>query len=307
MKNRGQDCVEINTKGMCAKYVKIALWKAGYSPNNGDFAPGVSPARLLGPWLEKAGFNNITNELPDGRWAAPGDVIVYKKIDDPSGAGHVDIRTYDGYVSDFFETYLPVTQFEVIGIYRKFYDPLPEIRMRAFLRVIRSREAKSVLAAYGDTETYRTLPEIGHKIKLFDNFSTHPFSDNPNSSNSASGAYGTLLATWKRYVVGTEKLRPWTPVADGEQKFSPKIQDRISVAAMELHLGVGYASNKGITELGLVRMGKIEEAAKLLATKLPYQWPSLPGGSQSDPKYGVSQMLQDYDKYFSAMRKEINQ
>ena len=46
----------------------------------------------------------------------------------PDADGHIDIRTYDGYLSDFWDSYLPVSQFEVTGIYRKYHDPLPEKR-----------------------------------------------------------------------------------------------------------------------------------------------------------------------------------
>lgn len=83
--------------------------------------------------------------------------------------------------------------------------------------------------------------------------------------------------------------------------FSPVVQDRIAVAIMELHPGVGYARNGGVTALGLLRAGDFEGAAKLLATTKPYQWPSLPGGSQS--KYQAGQMRNDFEKYLEEFNK----
>jgi hypothetical protein len=58
------------------------------------------------------GFKDVTAEVPDARWAAAGDVIVYawsdttwetRKEKDPKSPnhGHIDIRDYDFYISDF--------------------------------------------------------------------------------------------------------------------------------------------------------------------------------------------------------------
>ncbi|MFP3836265.1 hypothetical protein, partial [Chryseobacterium sp. SIMBA_028] len=65
--------------------------------------------------------------------------------------GHIDIRTYHYYVSDFKRNYLCFSGgggthfYEVSGIYRKpgYFDPLALARMKAFLKIIRSREAKA--------------------------------------------------------------------------------------------------------------------------------------------------------------------
>lgn len=284
--------------GRCNRYVKIALWKAGYSHNNGDVDKNISPAKSMGPALIRAGFTDITNQIPDARWAAPGDVIVYEKIGANSHVGHIDIRTYDGYLSDFFETYLPFTKFRVIGIYRKYYDPFPELRMRAFLKVIRSREAETVMKKFGDTETYRALPLRANIGLTFDSFDTHPFADR-TSKSTASGAYGILVSTWRGYTEPERFPNPPVPILGTGPRFTPTIQDRIAVASMELHLGQGYYANKGVTELGLVRKGDIEKAASLLATRQPYQWTSLPGGTES--KYTVSEMMADYQRFLKEL------
>lgn len=285
------------SRGLCTKYVKIALWRSGFIACDGDFAPTVSLARDLGPALERVGFKNVVSDIPDARWSAPGDIIVYQRLGDPDAAGHVDIRSYDGYVSDFFENYLPVTGFKVTGIYRKHCDPQPEARMKALLKVIRSREAETVVLNQGDAAAYKALPLSAKKGLTFDDFSTHPFLSSSSVPSTASGAYGINLASWRRSVDESSNPKPWVPLKAGEPKFSPLVQDRIAVALMELHPGVGFARNGGKTALGLLRTGDFEGAAKLLASVKPYQWPSLPGGSQS--KYSVEQMRADFERYLA--------
>ncbi|MDR5752222.1 MULTISPECIES: flagellar hook-length control protein FliK [unclassified Caballeronia] len=149
------------SKGQCYMFVKIALWRANtikfIKNKKGDFdAAGGSYAKVAGDFLMSQGFENVTSQLPDARWALPGDVIVYHVKGDTETAdghgqpGHIDIRTYHYYVSDFKRNYLCFSGgggthfYEVIGIHRKagFSDPLTLARMRAFLKVIRSREAK---------------------------------------------------------------------------------------------------------------------------------------------------------------------
>lgn len=288
------------SRGLCTKYVKIALWRSGFIESQGDFAPHVSLARDLGPALEKMGFTNVSEQIPDARWAAPGDIIVYQRLSDPAAAGHVDIRSYDGYISDFFENYLPVTGFKVTGVYRKYHDPVPAARTRALLKIIRSLEAETVFLNKGDAASYKALP-LGAKMGwTFEDFSTHPFI-NGKAPSTASGAYGINLATWRRYVDASVNPKPWVPLNEGVPMFSPVVQDRIAVAIMELHPGVGYARNGGVTALGLLRAGDFEGAAKQLATTKPYQWPSLPGGSQS--KYQVGQMRNDFEKYLEEFNR----
>jgi muramidase (phage lysozyme) len=285
--------------GRCAKYVKIALWKAGYIPSDGDFDPGTSSASKLGPGLLRAGFSDVTASLPDARWAAPGDVIVYQKIGAPDADGHIDIRTYDGYLSDFWDSYLPVSVFNVIGVYRKYFDPLPEKRLKAFLKVIRSREAETLFMSQGDAAAYRALPMSsfprGTPPQMFDNFKDHPYA--AEALRRPSGAYGITVDSWKRI------LAKWVSVPDGADRFSPVVQDRIAVALMDLHPGIGYGTagyqTTRTTSLGMVRLGRIEDAARQLST-INVQWSSLPGGSETR-KYSMERMLGDYQKYLDEL------
>ncbi|SNT32117.1 Muramidase (phage lambda lysozyme) [Noviherbaspirillum humi] len=266
-----------SSKGMCNKYVKIALW---YAYHVGDdlklIGSGVSPARLMGKALLDAGFKEISSELPDARWAAPGDVIVYEKKGSPSADGHIDIRTYDGYISDFWTPNFPVQRFKVIGIYRKCYDPMPAKRMRAFLMTIASREAEQIFTNDGYEEAYRTLPRTGK----FNDFTSHPFANNRKAPN-ASGAYGILESTWRLYL-------PYVEVGPDGLTFSPRMQDCLAIAIMEQVENV----------LKLVRTGEIEAAATILAKR---DWPSFPGGSQSG-RYTKEQMLANFNRFLGQMK-----
>ena len=136
------------------------------------------------------------------------------------------------------------------------------------------RLAKTIFLKDGYKETYRTLPGSGK----FDSFKTHPFADRSKVS-SASGAYGIIAATWKTNL-------PFLALSTTEDQFSPNVQDRIAVVLME----------QNHNALALVRQGKIEEAARSLATVRYIQWPSLPGGDQSNG-YTVTQMMDAYNTF----------
>jgi muramidase (phage lysozyme) len=178
---------------------------------------------------------------------------------------------------------------------------MPEKRMRAFLKVIRSREATTLMAAQGDMATYQALPDPGKrgaKPPTFDSFAAHPFAGVGAKGSTASGAYGILHSTYKLYVP------KWVPLNGTEAKFSPVVQDRIAVAIMEMHPGQGWGAakyqTKMPTSLALVRKGDIAGAAKQLATVHQTQWTSLPGGAESRG-YSTEDLLSDYAKFLAEM------
>jgi muramidase (phage lysozyme) len=275
--SKGKDGYQHSVR-MCNKYVKIALWYAGFGPANEVIGPATSPAREMGPQLIGAGFKDITNDLPDARWAAPGDVIVYRRGSDHSADGHIDIRSYDGYISDFIDVRLPISQFDVTGIYRKYYDPEPALRVRAFLMVVASRESESIFKKKGYEATYSTLPGSGQ----FTDFSTHPYAGR-KGGNTASGAYGIIEDTWRRYI-------PLLKLPEKAAKFTPVVQDRIVVTIMER---TGNA-------LALVRKGEIIAAADLLGKN--NQIASMPSGNQSRG-FTNEQLMASYNEFLSYLRK----
>jgi muramidase (phage lysozyme) len=324
------------SEGRCYPSVKVGLKRAALVTSFGDDIP----AKGAGSWLLSQNFVEVTSTVPDARWAAPGDIVVYRYDDeteagnlerhksalerfdaakraypgelekwekahaewvaakknsilsaassdaakggakaskkpklkeparprepmrpDDENYGHIDVRTYDGYISDFKTRRLPRTLkdgtrkgFVVIGIYRKAFDPLPDIRLRAFLKVIREWENHGIA---DDAKRYFALQwKPGDKTQpFFTDTSTHPFSATPDQKGSFSGAYQIAYKTWRELI----------DVLGMPAGFSPALQDRYAVAKIE-----------GRQALGLIREGKIKEA--ISTTSLTSEWSSLPGG-----------------------------
>ena len=150
----------------------------------------------------------------------------------------------------------------------------------AFLMVIASREAKTIFLKDGYGEAYRALPGRGK----FNSFLTHPFKEAPKGTVSPSGAYGITRDTWERHL-------PFLDISGMSELFSPSMQDRIAITIMEQN---GNA-------LGLLRRGRIEEAANRLATVRPIQWSSLPGGNESNG-FTVPEMMDSYNKFLGTLK-----
>lgn len=285
--------------GRCYQYVRIALTRAGIV--EGFLADTASAsvqasASLAGTPLLAKGFVDVTDEVPDARWAAAGDVIVYswsqatwakrkkKYGDDVPNHGHIDIRSDSTYISDFIPwndhpgwsvaNADSPTGFEPsyvhVRIYRKDYDPRPTCRMRAFLACLREYETQAIK---GDADRYRALntPLPGTRDqKSFTSFASHPWSQIPKSSwakgtSTASGAYQCTLDT----AMGFVKQRMLFDLEGGEL-FTPNAQDRLAVMLME---------EKGA--LSAVRKGDLGVAVKALLST----WASLPGAAQNHGRH----------------------
>ncbi|QGZ62882.1 hypothetical protein FAZ98_05140 [Paraburkholderia acidisoli] len=283
-------------------FVKIALWKINaiqfLRDKHGKYeGAGGSYAKVAGAFLESQGFKNVTSELPDARWALPGDVIVYHVAGDTQTAdgkgqpGHIDIRTYHYYVSDFKRNYLCVGGrnpdgtrhfYEPIGIYRKagFSDPLALARMKAFLKIIRSREAKTFFELGGDAKTYYASQGVYSLSGGIKDLSTYP----PGAHHQ--GAYQMTKAVWTAGQAAGAGALP----AD----FQPATQDRYAVFLMEGRPGRfdPKTQQPQPTALGYVRTGEVEKAVGLLRS----EWASMPGTSQ-DQGYTMAQLKSDFDKY----------
>ncbi len=319
----------------CYKSVKVGLKRANYVAGvNEDI-----PASTAGPWLLGQGFREVTAELPDARWAWPGDVIVYcypkakaekndateklkydkaleryhtdqakyegdlkryeaarseyevsrkawvaaepkkpfarkftQKAPKPPvqpklqnvNYGHIDVRSYDAYLSDFSTGRLQsALDQQVIGIYRKISDPLPEIRVKAFLWILREWECPD---ARSDAARY----SMKFGGKLFDGFSKHPF-DGVKAENTPAGAYQITLGTFN----GLQGERYGLP-----KNFEPSTQDRMAVILLE---------EDGA--LGPIRSGDVAAGA----TRLKGRWSSLPGGVHARKKREGNKVIGTYD------------
>ena len=301
--------------GLCYTYVKVALTrakiidgvlgaqKASATQTDAEHYAMQLSASQAGPALIAKGFKDVTAEVPDARWAAAGDVIVYawsdttweqRKKKDPKGPnhGHIDIRDYDFYISDFIP--LPPArsghprwfkerpkdasrqypaqgkfypEYVNIRIYRKAFDPLPIQRIRAFLRCIREFECQ---AEKDDSKRYQMLnAPLPSGDRRFSSYKTHPWDGQgkPVKGSTAAGAYQILSGTWQE-IFEKGLIEP-----KGD-RFSPMIQDRIAVMKLE---------DRGV--LHLIRTGRIKEALELKGPNgslaLPSEWTSLPGGKEN--------------------------
>jgi muramidase (phage lysozyme) len=280
------------SRGLCYTYVKVALTrakiidgvlaaqKASAAQTDAEHYAMQLSASQAGPALIAKGFKDVTAEVPDARWAAAGDVIVYAWLDatwekrkkkDPKSPnhGHIDIRDYDFYISDFIPKAKHPTWADYINlrIYRKVFDPLPTQRIRAFLRCIREFEC---LAEKDDSKRYQMLnAPLPSGERRFSSYKTHPWhgQGKPLKGSTAAGAYQILSGTWQEiFDKGLIELKG--------DRFSPTIQDRIAVMKLE---------DRGV--LHLIRTGRIKEALEYKGPNgslaLPSEWTSLPGGKEN--------------------------
>lgn len=330
-KQHGEGKKKNDAKGWCAKYVKIALTQAGITPMDPKGLVQFESGSEGGPALEKAGWIEITDSLPDARWAAPGDVVVYKWSEDTlqsrresvrwggskkkpnmdlKNHGHIDIRSYGSYISDFIpKSNQPAwCDYTNIRVYRSpYYDPLPELRIRAFLRCLRDYEGQE---ESDDAKRYTllntTLP--GQKERRFSGFDTHPWSKIDKSqwpTSTAAGAYQIVVTTWKERVFGLDTKNAFNArqqdffLNKGEASFTPAMQDRVAVAII-----ARMSSNP----LGDIRNGKHEDAAK----KLSGTWTSLPGGKENAHRkvpggraMDMAYFTEIYNKYLNELIAKI--
>jgi len=280
------------SRGLCYTYVKVALsrakiidgvlaaQKASATQTDAEHYAMQLSASKAGPALIAKGFKDVTAEVPDARWAAAGDVIVYawsdttwetRKKKDPKSPnhGHIDIRDYDSYISDFIpKAKHPIwASYGNIRIYRKVFDPLPTQCIRAFLRCIREFECQ---AEKDDSKRYQMLnAPLPSGDRRFSSYKTHPWDGQgkPLKGSTAAGAYQILSGTWQE-IFDKGLIEP-----KGD-RFSPTIQDRIAVMKLE---------DRGV--LHLIRTGCIKDALEFRGPKgelaLPSEWTSLPGGKEN--------------------------
>lgn len=172
--------------------------------------------------------------------------------------GHIDVRTYDAYISDAKQSRLPdASRFVTTGIFRKVADALPDLRLRAFLKVIREFECHEEA---DDAKRYFMTATPINGVRRFTDVATHPFEFEANKQGTPAGAYQIIFKTYKGFTASR-----WG-IGTG---FSPLQQDRIAVALLE-------NSPQG-NALALIRKGEIAKAVSCLTLT----WSSLPGGSQT--------------------------
>ena len=220
-------------------------------------------------------------------YTLPGDIIVYKQVvpHDPNAAGHIDIRTYHGFMSDFVWRTIPKLggkkldgkQYAVIGVYRKVSDEMAMVRVGAFLRILREMETEG----YSDADSYFVLPDgkdlTSGKLtrRKFTNTSTHPFSegapikydqkDFAGNINRAAGAYQTKIRTWQETLEATG----WP------EEYTSEMQSRIAIYLLQRR-PLEKTPHPRRSALGYIMEGDVEKAVD--QTGLWTEWACLPGG-----------------------------
>ncbi|SNS42872.1 hypothetical protein SAMN06265795_102660 [Noviherbaspirillum humi] len=291
-------------KGICLVYVKVALHRSGYTSGHGN----SRHAKESGADWISYGFTDISQQLPkieiryedvsksisvgvmkadsdtavpekyfatytqpDLMYTAPGDIIVYEQVHpyDPTASGHIDIRTYHGFVSDFSWRTIPslggqrrdTKRYRVTGIYRKISDPASFRNVDAFLRILRELEAKDY------QKPYQALRRENRREVTFDSWETHP--GTKLGQKVVAGAYQIMWATWNSII----KKTGWPEL------FNPQMQDRVALYLLQESTS-NEPDPKGIkrTALGYLMEGKVEEAVEKCS--LYKVWACLPGGGK---------------------------
>ncbi|KXB31816.1 hypothetical protein AT959_05585 [Dechloromonas denitrificans] len=310
-------------KGLCYTYVKVALSrckivsgiladnKTSTAQSEADHYSMQDSASKAGPALIAKGFWEVTKEVPDLRWAAAGDIIVYtwseatwnkekkRKNNNYPNHGHIDIRSYTNYISDHIPKsgHPNWTRYNVIGIYRKIYDVEPVWRIKAFLRCLRERECTEEA---DDAKRYFLLNTAvpGTSGRRFSDDKKHPWAAIYESSafdndKSSAGAYQFKHDTWKDLL---EKNIVCIP--EGGKKFDKMAQDRLAVALMGENPWKG--NNGENSALSDIRRGDIDSAIN----KLKNTWSCLPGAGE-DRGLSKNKFMEIYNKYYEQAKRGL--
>lgn len=219
-----------------------------------------------------------------------------------SNMGHIDIRSIDGYISDHlpmvgkkpnqkngepnWQRYDPNPR-----IYRKIFDPIPTLRILAFLSCLREYEAQEVSEQEKRFYLLNVPLPSNPNTKLCESLKTHPWEGLalPPKGSTAAGAYQITCGTWK------EKFdQSLIAVPAGHDKFSPEVQTRIAVMKLQ---------DRGA--LNNIRNGEIEAA--LSSTTLPKEWSSLPGGNENAKRKTADGKPMDMNYFLSLFEQYLNE
>ena len=238
-----------------------------------------------------------TIEQPDLLHSLPGDLIVYETVMkglDPHSStpsldypGHIDIRTYHGFYSDFVSKYpLPVLGnssrkvYKVIGVFRKISDTMALARVEAFLRIIREYAVGEKSPEDRD-KSYKVLSyDKDNKEKpvvwIEGGLDKHPAEKSKADMNKdiSAGAYQLSYSIWNSAI----KRMGWPRTFDG------KMQDRVAMYQLQSipHETIDDAKCPRLSALGYIMEGDLDKA--LNEPKLIKLYPFLPSGKKEQLK-----------------------
>ena len=287
--------------------------KAAQAKANDARSKTASAQRDVDRDTQKASNNDFkdqettTIEQPDLLHTLPGDLIVYETVMkglDPHSStpsldypGHIDIRTYHGFYSDFVSPYpLPVLGnssrkvYKVIGVFRKISDTMALARVEAFLRIIREYAVGEKSPEDRD-QSYKVLSyDKDNKEKpvvwIEGGLGKHPGSD---TKKIQAGAYRIFYKDWDDAI----KRMGWPQTFDG------KMQDRVAMYLLQSTplITIRDADAPRHSALGYIMEGDLGMAVN--EAKLNKVYPFLPGGQK------VQLSLTDLDTKFKQYLKEV--
>ena len=311
----------IESRYVCLRGVKLALFGAGMTapisgPNlakdapNALLAAGFKDVTHLIPHIEMTYYRDVpkdddkakgkgkpvvthvpyTVSQPFILMCCPGDVIVYEQVrpENPKAAGHIDIRTYHGFISDFeCDRAMPrmggipasSKNYEVIGIYRKVSDTFAIQRLEKFLEILSDLETKGIPRDQKPFALFSRDP-VTQKLthRFFTDTSMHPFSENSLhyqqglhhigkvDQPSSSGAFQMNLGTY-RGLINEYGLPPTFDLAHQKLLAVLKLQQR---RLADNRKDNGHSR----TALGYLLAGNIKAAIQ--QTTVWQEWSSLP-------------------------------
>lgn len=273
-KNRDGTKAPQEVTGMCLGYVKVALNRTNYITG----VPGTMLAKDSGAdWVNNQYTKIVDGSIPqvdisyksqklpltqpDLIYTLPGDVIIYEQVSpvDAGAAGHIDIRTYHGYMSDFTRQHpLPALGvagnklFKVTGVYRKISETMAMVRVQAFLRIIREHVAGETSLA--DKErSYRVLRYNTGKIELNkdEKLSAHPYAE--VGDDIPAGAYQINYDLWS----GAISMTGWP------KTFGQDMQDRVAMYLLQA-IPRKPVPHPRPSALGWIMKGEIGKAIDLI-------------------------------------------
>lgn len=242
---------------------------------------------------DKKVSRQVKHVQPDVMYTLPGDVIVYEQVnpEEKGAAGHIDIRTYHGFMSDFNShgnvpnlggVVRKSKHYRITGVYRKNSDLLAAARVQAFLRILRELEAK------GYQDPYHALHYDGKNHRTFEDFSQHP---SGKEENNPAGAYQIRRDSWRVAI----KAMGWPEV------FDKTAQDRAAIFKL---FGRPFPSKPPIhprrNALGYIMEGKVQEAVE--ETGLHNEWACLPGGGRQ-AQISMPELKERFNKYVKECMK----
>ncbi|MBU1481201.1 MAG: hypothetical protein KKH12_05940 [Gammaproteobacteria bacterium] len=213
---------------------------------------------------DKPEKQSVKHTQPDLIYTLPGDVIVYAKVDPVQleSAGHIDIRTYHGFLSDAAWAITPAlgsppskySRYKVIGVYRKISDTMAMVRVQAFLRLIREHVAG---------ETSLKDQARSYQLKQYDKDAKDPFADLNTEMKTHPYENSTKKTPAGAYQIDQKAFNDVHVMTGWPKTFSTVMQDRVAIYLLQA-CPTKFAPHPRRSALGYIMENKLDEAVNLI-------------------------------------------